>query len=38
MAASLRERKPDVLLLGLIVLGLASFGAMFAFIKLCDWV
>jgi hypothetical protein len=28
----------DVLLLGMIVLGLASFGAMLAFVELCDRV
>jgi len=27
-----------MLLLGMIVLGLATFGALWAFIELCDWV
>jgi hypothetical protein len=29
---------PPMLLLGMIVLGLATFGGMFAFVRFCDWV
>jgi hypothetical protein len=35
------EQKPvevNMLLLGMLLLGLASFGAMFAFVHLCDRV
>jgi hypothetical protein len=34
----LDELEDDVLLLGVIVLGLVTFAAMLAFIRFCEWV
>ena len=33
-----KSRRRNMLLLGMIVLGLAVFVAMLAFVELCDWV
>jgi hypothetical protein len=38
VASGYEEGKPYMLLLGMILLGLASFAAMLAFVHLCDRV